>query len=223
MALFRRGRELTRKRDDVSLVYEYELLAGKGEVAACAGTCHSWLLLRRQPATAPSASHRRPFMDRAASFRMLSSCSILLSATAAFFRTLPRSALSGRPPPILAQALALVHPTPGSPMRAICRSWWRRDMASWSRATTRLSRRTPSSSHPRMTHAVTSHSSSLQQPTEPPSGHALGTQTSVSGTLTLTNVGNTWTGSFSTVLPLIDGGTTPLSGNFETTTTCVRH
>ena len=61
----------------------------------------------------------------------------------------------------------------------------------------------------------------LFQPTDPPSGMVLGTESSLSGNLKLTSVGNEWAGSFSTVLQLFDGGQAQLSGTFDTTSNCV--
>jgi len=61
----------------------------------------------------------------------------------------------------------------------------------------------------------------LFPPTDPPSGVVSGIESSLSGNVTLTSVGNEWAGSFSTVLQLFDGGQAQLSGTFDTTSTCV--
>jgi hypothetical protein len=61
----------------------------------------------------------------------------------------------------------------------------------------------------------------VMETTDPPSTHVFGTETSVSGTLTLTNSGGAWSGKFLAVISLVDGGEGQLSGTFDTGSTCV--
>ncbi len=59
-------------------------------------------------------------------------------------------------------------------------------------------------------------------PTNPPSGAEQGeTESSVSGSLTLTKVGTEWAGNFTATMTDSSGGSSALSGSFDTSNMCV--
>jgi hypothetical protein len=60
----------------------------------------------------------------------------------------------------------------------------------------------------------------VYSPTNPPTDQSQKTETSVSGSLTLTKVGTEWAGNFTATMA-IDGGTDALSGSFDTSNMCV--